>query len=119
MIEKRDATRIPYRCEVGCEEVESGARPPNPMIADLSTTGIFVDTTVVFSKGAIVTLNFTLRSLVMCVKAEVAHPMPTMGMGLRFLDLTPAQIAALEGVVESHEAERPVDFVGAASPAPA
>ena len=101
MIEKRDATRVPYRREVDCEEVETGTRPPNPMIADISTTGVFVDTTVVFPLGAIVNLSFTLPSMVMRVTAEVVHPMPTMGMGLRFRDLTPAQKIALEEIVEA------------------
>ena len=101
MEEKRGATRVAYRCETECEDVESGARPPNPMISDISTTGVFVDTTVVFPQGSIVNLCFTLPSLVLRVQADVVHPMPTMGMGMRFRDLTPAQKAALEEVVEA------------------
>jgi len=65
------------------------------------TTGVFLDTTVTFPEGTIVKLCFTLPSMVMRVTVEVAHPMPAMGMGLRFLDLTPAQRAAVEEVVEA------------------
>ena len=50
MLEKREAVRVPFRCEVDCEEVQTGTRPPSPKIADLSTTGVFVDTTVVFPR---------------------------------------------------------------------
>jgi len=101
MREKRGAPRTAFRCEVECEEVESGARPPNPRVSDISASGVYIDTTITFPVGSIVNLRFTLPSLQMRVSAEVVHSMPAMGMGLRFLDVTPAQRAAIEEIVDS------------------
>ena len=118
MIEKREATRVPFRCEVEFEEVQTGTRLASSVISDLSGSGVFVDSTVVFDQGTIVTLRFTLPSLLMNVKAEVAHSMPAMGMGIRFRDLTPAQSAALEEVVAGDGAVESAESVSAATPPP-
>jgi PilZ domain len=103
MRDRRSAPRAPFLCEVECEDTRSGERPPNPRVNDLSTTGAFIDTTVTFPVGAIVNIRFKLPTIQVAVQAEVVNPMPLMGMGLRFRDLTPAQKVAIEEVVRSSQ----------------
>jgi hypothetical protein len=105
MREKRGTPRTGFRCEVECEEVESGARPPNPRVSDISTSGVYIDTTITFPVGSIVNLRFTLPSLQVRVSADVIHSIPAMGMGMRFRDLTPAQKTAIEEIVDAADLE--------------
>ena len=101
MEDKRGASRVQFICDVDCEEVESGARAPNARVSDISTTGLFLDTTVTFPEGSVLSLKFTLPSLQMTVRADVMHAMPAMGMGLRFRELTPMQQVAIEEIIEA------------------
>ena len=106
MAEKRGVPRAAFRCEVECEEVESGARPPNARVSDISVTGAFIDATITFPVGSIVNLAFTLPSLQMRVSADVVQTMPDMGMGLRFRDLTPVQKIAIEQIIDMQQSGR-------------
>lgn len=101
MQEKRGEKRAAFVCEAICEDLASGTRVPNARISDLSCSGAFIDSLVVFSAGAQVRLSFALDGDAIEVTAEVVNPMPTMGMGVRFLDLTPAGRQAIERVVSN------------------
>jgi len=96
----RGAARASYVCQTECEDLGSGTRIPNARISDLSVSGAFVESIVAFALGSQVRLTFTVNQVLVSVTAEVVNPMPTMGMGMRFLDLEPEQrqaIASLTG----------------------
>jgi len=101
MEDKRGAPRVPFLCEVDCEEVESGAWAVNARVSDISATGLFLDSTVTFPQGSILSLKFTVPSLQMRIMADVVHSMPAMGMGLRYRDLTPVQKIAIDEIIEA------------------
>jgi hypothetical protein len=94
----RGAARASYVCQVECEELGSGTRIPNARISDLSVSGAFVESIVVFSRGSQVRLVFSVDAAPVSVTAEVVNPMPSMGMGMRFLDLEPEQRRAIESL---------------------
>lgn len=96
--EKRSSTRVSYLCEVECYGV--GASPLNPRIADISVTGAFIDSMTALPVGSRLTLKFRLGSEMTRLAAEVVHSMPQIGMGVRFVDLTSPELAALERLVE-------------------
>jgi hypothetical protein len=100
MEEKRKFPRVPYLAEVECYNV-AGASPLNPRISDLSITGAFIDSVMVLPVGTMMSMKFSLPSLLMEVTVEVVQSMPNFGMGVRFVGLTPAQKAALEEVVSA------------------
>lgn len=99
--DKRQSPRVSYPCEVDCAGVGGGHNPLSPRISDLSVTGAFVDAVVTVPQGTQVRLTFTLPSGPVSCLGEVAHEMPQFGMGVRFLDLTPEQRAAIQSVVQS------------------
>lgn len=96
--EKRTAKRISYVCEVECEG--AGISHLVTRINDLSTTGAFVDSIVSFSPGSMLKLKFRIKDIPIETTAEVRYSMPTMGMGVQFLNLKPNHCAALESLVE-------------------
>ncbi len=94
---KRGALRVSYHCEVEC--YGTATSPLSPRISDLSVTGAFIDSMTELPVGARVNLKFTLPTGAIAVAAEVVHSMPHFGMGVRFLDLSEEQRAAIERIV--------------------
>jgi hypothetical protein len=68
-------------------------------IADLSTTGAFVDVRSVLPSGTKTMLKFTLEGRSISTPVEVCYSMPSFGMGVRFLELTPEDSAFVERFV--------------------
>ncbi len=97
---KRASQRVSYPCEVECTGVGVGLSPLNPRISDVSATGAFVDSVVTLPAGTQFRLKFSLPSLIVDCVGEVMHEMPQFGMGVRFLELTAEQRAALDEVVQ-------------------
>lgn len=96
----RGAVRTAYVCQTECVELTSQTRLPGARINDISVSGAFVESMVVFEQGARVHLGFDVEAVPVSVTAEIVNPMPTMGMGVRFLDLAPEAreaIASLAG----------------------
>jgi len=106
--EKRTAKRISYVCEVECEG--AGISHLVTRINDLSTTGAFVDSIVSFSPGSMLKLKFRIKDIPIETTAEVRYSMPTMGMGVHFLDLKPNHSAALDSLVEDKPLVLPEPF---------
>lgn len=98
--DKRASKRVSYPCEVECSGVGVGISPLNPRISDISLTGAFIDSMVTLPEGTMVRLKFSLPSLVVSCAGVVMHEMAQFGMGVRFLELTPEQQAAIGEVVE-------------------
>ena len=96
--ERRVAKRISYICEVECDA--SGVSRLATRLNDLSMTGAFIDSMTCFAPGTILNLRFHVKDIRIETTAEVRYSMPQMGMGVRFLDLKPEHVAALESLIE-------------------
>lgn len=96
--ERREAKRISYICEVECDA--SGVSRLATRLNDLSMTGAFIDSMTCFAVGTILNLTFHIKNVRIETTAEVRNSMPQMGMGVRFLDLKPEHVAALESLIE-------------------
>lgn len=98
--DKRAKARVSYLCEVECSGVTVGVSALNSRISDLSVTGAFIDSMVTLPEGTMVRLKFSLPSLDVNCMGVVMHEMTQFGMGVRFIDLTPEQQAALAEIVK-------------------
>ncbi|HZM85015.1 MAG TPA: DUF4388 domain-containing protein [Blastocatellia bacterium] len=96
--DRRESKRISYICEVECEG--SGLNYLATRIQDLSTTGAFIDSLTCHPPGSHLRLRFRIHDTLIETAAEVRYAMPQMGMGVRFLDLTPGYAALLESLIE-------------------
>ena len=96
--DKRAKARVGYLCEVECSGVSVGVAL-NSRISDLSVTGAFIDSMVTLPEGTMVRLKFSLPTVDVNCMGVVMHEMPQFGMGVRFLELTPEQLAALAALV--------------------
>jgi hypothetical protein len=96
--ERRAAKRVSYPCEVECEG--SGISRLATRINDVSITGAFIDCRSSFPVGSTVTMRYRVRSTQVIADAEVRYCMPQIGMGVRFLNLKPEYLDAIQSVVE-------------------
>jgi hypothetical protein len=97
MREQRKEPRLPLRLEVqwnGCEE-----KHPD-VTSDVSLGGCYVESLNPVTVGDVLTLGFRLPfSDTLPVRCEVRYHQPTIGFGLRFLNLSNFQRASLEGLI--------------------
>src|SRR5687767_2910099 len=103
--DRRNAKRISYLCEVEWEG--NGMSRINTRVNDLSVTGAFIDAMTCFAVGSMLKMKFRIRDVAIVTTAEVRYSMPQVGMGVRFLDLQPEHIAALESLVEGKPLQSP------------
>src|ERR1044072_7969094 len=96
--DRREAKRISYICEVECEGI--GINRLATRITDLSATGAFIDSMTCFTQGTVLKIRFRVKDKFINTDCEVRYSMPQMGMGVRFLNLTPEHLAILEHFVE-------------------
>jgi hypothetical protein len=101
MDDKRQSRRVSYACEVVCTGVGMGTSPLNPRISDLSATGAFIDCMTQIPQGSKVKLKFTLGGREITGTAEVAHSMPSFGMGVKFVELSDEDRRAIEEFVKA------------------
>jgi hypothetical protein len=99
MDERRGSRRVTFFCEARLEGID--VANASVRIADLSVDGAFVDARTVLPPGAIANLRFSLPDCEVSVRTEVRYSMPGMGMGLRFVDLTPEVRDAIARFVDS------------------
>jgi hypothetical protein len=97
--EKRSAPRVSYPCEVDC--LGPGETALHLRIADVSQTGAFVDALTTLPTGTPLRLRFRLGSQVVTLDGVVCHEMRGVGMGVRFQNLSEAQVQDLERFVEA------------------
>ena len=96
--DKRASKRISYVCEVECEG--AGLSRLATRINDLSITGAFIDSLTCYAPGTNLKLRFHIKDFLIETTAEVRYTMPQMGMGVRFLTLSPDHVAAIESLIE-------------------
>lgn len=101
MADKRAKTRVSHLCEVQCSGVSVGIGALNARISDISVSGAFIDSMVTLPEGTVLRLKFSLPGVEVDCPAVVMHDMPQFGMGVRFIDLTAEQQAALVEIVKA------------------
>lgn len=97
--DRREAKRISHICEVECEAL--GLHPVTTRLNDLSLTGAFIDAMNCYSPGTILKLRFRVKDTLIETSAEVRYSLQQVGMGVRFLELKPDQVALLESLIEN------------------
>jgi len=72
-------------------------RPP-----DLSPQGMFINTAKTFPEGAILKLRFRLAETHVEIQArsEVRYCLPGVGVGVEFVDISPAAVEAIEAEID-------------------
>jgi len=96
-IEKRRNKRIHYLTDVIF--VGAGTRSLQTRITDISVGGAFVETITPFPIGATMDMQFHVQATEVRVKGEILYNLPSIGYGLRFLDLAPEHYGAIENLV--------------------
>ncbi|HSB08457.1 MAG TPA: ATPase domain-containing protein [Blastocatellia bacterium] len=103
--ERRGRTRVPYVSELECE---SGGNRLFARTHDVSTSGIFIHSSVVWDPGSQLKLKFRVGSTWIETIGEICYSLPQIGMGVRFLDLNTEHRAAIEALVENlRDKDRP------------
>lgn len=95
--EDREVERYELPCDLGVVyEGASGHVPVHP--PDLSTRGMFINTSECFAVGSVLKVHFRLArcNFEVNVRAEVRHCLPGVGIGVEFLNLSPEAERAIE-----------------------
>lgn len=67
---------------------------------DISEEGMYISTQAEFVSGAVLELSFRLKDKDLRLKALVQHIQPGIGMGVRFLNLSPETYSVIRSFVE-------------------
>ena len=96
--EKRTTKRVSFRTEI------EWTGPDMPSIKtrteNLSTGGTFIKSITRFPVGSVLRLKFRAGQQEVQVTGEVCYCLPQKGIGIRFLDLSPEQQAAIESLIQ-------------------
>jgi|SRR5215813_7310444 len=96
--DRRAVKRISYICEVECNG--AGISPFATRINDISTAGAFIDSITAVAPGSLIKLKFRVRGVLIETEAEVRYSMAQIGMGVRFVNLRPDHLHALQCLVD-------------------
>jgi c-di-GMP-binding flagellar brake protein YcgR len=101
---RRQSPRAPLATQIECEGCMALA-----FSRDVSTGGMFVETTLPCEAGVRVGLRFHLNDggPIVPVQAEVKYVVPKLGMGVEFLDLAPSDRERLDQYVKGSAATIP------------
>jgi hypothetical protein len=71
-------------------------RPP-----DISTRGMFINTTKIFPVGAVLTVSFKLAhsGVEISTRAEVRYCLAGVGIGVEFIEISPQSVQAIEAEI--------------------
>ena len=96
-MEQRKNTRVPVRLEVEWGHLPS--RCPD-VTSDLSLGGCYVESLNSVKVGQVLNLSLSLPSKkTLRFRGEVRYHQPTIGFGVRFLQLSPFEQATLEALI--------------------
>jgi len=96
-IADRQTTRYPHLRQLSINyegaTQEIPLRPP-----DISTRGMFINTTQEYPEGAILKVRFRLArtNLEVQVRCEVRYCLPGVGIGVEYVDISPQSRRAIE-----------------------
>jgi len=97
MKEHRKETRVPMRLEIEWNGWENSS--PD-VTSDVSLGGCYIESLNPVSVGEVLILGLRLPfSETLPLRCEVRYHQPTIGFGIRFLQLSNFQRAALEGLM--------------------
>jgi hypothetical protein len=67
-------------------------------VPDVSTTGMFINTSRPYSEGAVLNLSFclALSGLEVHAHGEARHSLPGVGVGVQFIDIAESAIRSIE-----------------------
>jgi hypothetical protein len=98
---KRASPRVQSAVEVDCRTMDEADMAVAARISDLSATGAFLDSMNPLPPGTRLALRFMAGPREVRVAAEVVHLMPQFGMGVRFLELSGEDRAAIEALIKA------------------
>lgn len=67
---------------------------------DISEEGMYINTQAEFVTGAVIELSFKLKDKDLRIKGLVQHVQPGIGMGVRFINLSPETYSVIRGFVD-------------------
>ncbi len=79
-------------------------------VPDVSTTGMFINTSRTYIEGAVLNLSFclALSGLEVHARGEVRYSIPGVGVGVQFIDIAENAIHSIEREIQlSRRSERP------------
>jgi len=80
-------------------------------VPDVSTTGMFINTSRTYAEGAVLNLSFclALSGLEVQARGEVRYTLPGVGVGVQFIDISENAIHSIEREIHlSRSTRRPV-----------
>jgi hypothetical protein len=83
-------------------------------VPDVSTTGMFINTSRTYAEGAVLNLSFclALSGLEVQARGEVRYTLPGVGVGVQFVDIAENAIHSIEREIQlSRSSRRPVHKV--------
>jgi hypothetical protein len=96
---KRSAERLSFLCECRIEYDGATSGSITARISDLSDGGAFIDTMTWLPVGSRLNLRFRLLTTEVSVGCEVRFFMPMIGMGVKFLNLSPEGLSLIQQVL--------------------
>jgi hypothetical protein len=93
--ERRKSRRFPFREDIFID----GAQLCTSM--DISRGGLYVSAIQSFDKDTVINVTIPFGGEKITVKAQVQYCQPGIGMGIRFVELSDDQKAAIEQLIES------------------
>ena len=103
----RLATRFSSLCELSVSyeghSEDVATRPP-----DISTRGMFINTSRTFPDGAVLNVSFrlALSGVQIRSRCEVRYCLPGVGVGVEFIDISPGDVRAIENEIVLGTRER-------------
>ena len=96
--DRRTAKRVTYRTEI--EWIGPDIPSITTRTENLSTGGTFIKAITRLPVGSTLKMKFSVGSKEVRVTGEVCYCLPQKGIGVRFLDLSPEQRAAIEALIQ-------------------
>lgn len=87
-------SRVNYLCEAQIEGIRNTW--DTVRVSDLGPGGAFLDTRQTLAVGSRTRVTFTVEKTDIVVAVEVVYVLPSIGVGVRFLDLSPESLARIE-----------------------
>lgn len=74
----------------------------NSRVPDVSTTGMFINTSRNYAEGAVLNLSFclALSGLEVRARGEVRYSLPGVGVGVQFVDIAESAIHSIEREIQ-------------------
>ncbi len=99
MSEQRKFERVPLRLEVEWNGCPNGQYPN--VTSDVSMGGCYVETISLVAVGSVINLKLHLPcNMMMTFQGEVLYHHPSIGFGIKFLELSSSQLKSLKALID-------------------